>query len=86
MLADSFFFSLLIAGRVQYFNFNFSFIFLVDEKFIEERRRSLKRYLQILCRHPIIYDTEIIKFFLTFQGTVCIFYQLKLLFLIYFLQ
>ncbi|CAF3561160.1 unnamed protein product [Rotaria sp. Silwood1] len=41
----------------------------VDKEFIEERRRSLKRYLQILCRHPIICETEIIKFFLTFQGT-----------------
>ncbi|CAF3592991.1 unnamed protein product [Rotaria sp. Silwood1] len=44
-------------------------LFLVDKEFIEERRRSLKRYLQILCRHPIICETEIIKFFLTFQGT-----------------
>ncbi|CAF3562226.1 unnamed protein product [Rotaria sp. Silwood1] len=43
----------------------------VDKEFIEERRRSLKRYLQILCRHPTIYDTDIIKFFLTFQGTSC---------------
>ncbi|CAF3957253.1 unnamed protein product, partial [Rotaria magnacalcarata] len=43
----------------------------VDKEFIEERRRSLKRYLQILCRHPVICETEIIKFFLTFQGTSC---------------
>ncbi|CAF2719761.1 unnamed protein product [Rotaria sp. Silwood2] len=43
----------------------------VDKEFIEARRRSLKRYLQILCRHPTIYDTDIIKFFLTFQGTSC---------------
>ncbi|CAF1258079.1 unnamed protein product [Rotaria sordida] len=43
----------------------------VDKEFIEERRRSLKRYLLILCRHPTIYDAEIIKFFLTFQGTSC---------------
>ncbi|UJR08914.1 hypothetical protein I4U23_013167 [Adineta vaga] len=43
----------------------------VDKEFIEERRRALKRYLQILCRHPTICDTEIIKFFLTFQGTSC---------------
>lgn len=45
-------------------------VLLVDKEFIEERRRGLKRYLQILCRHPTIYDTDIIKFFLTFQGTV----------------
>ncbi|CAF0891827.1 unnamed protein product [Rotaria sordida] len=43
----------------------------VDKEFIEERRRSLKRYLQILCRHPTICEIEIIKFFLTFQGTSC---------------
>ncbi|CAF3308914.1 unnamed protein product [Rotaria socialis] len=43
----------------------------VDKEFIEERRRSLKRYLQILCRHPVLCETEIIKFFLTFQGTSC---------------
>ncbi|CAF0924773.1 unnamed protein product [Adineta ricciae] len=43
----------------------------VDKEFIEERRRSLKHYLEILCRHPIVCETEIIKFFLTFQGTSC---------------
>ncbi len=47
---------------------------LVDKEFIEERRRSLKHFLEILCRHPIICETEIIKFFLTFQGTVRIQY------------
>lgn len=47
-----------------------SLLLLVDKEFIEERRRSLKRYLEILCRHPIICDAEIIKFFLTFQGPV----------------
>ncbi len=66
--------------------FNFIFKFLVDKEFIEERCRSLKRYLQMLCRHPIIYDTEIIKFFLTFLGTVRVFYQFIRLFLIYLLQ
>ena len=50
-------------------------LFLVDKEFIEERRRSLKRYLQILCRHPSICDSDIIKFFLTYQGTVRIFQQ-----------
>ena len=44
-------------------NSNLNNIFvLVDKEFIEERRRSLKRYLEILCRHPIICETEIIKF------------------------
>jgi sorting nexin-8 len=57
--------------------FQFLFILLVDKEFIEERRRSLKRYLQIICRHPTICETEIIKFFLTFQGTVRIFYTHK---------
>lgn len=45
-------------------------IFLVDKEFIEERRRALKNVLQILSRHPIICESEILKFFLTFQGTV----------------
>ena len=45
-------------------------VVLVDKEFIEERRRSLKNYLQILSRHPIICETDIIKFFLTFQGNV----------------
>ncbi len=48
-------------------------LILVDKEFIEERRRALKHFLEILCRHPIICQTEIIKFFLTFQGTVRIF-------------
>lgn len=43
----------------------------VDKEFIEERRRALKHFLEILCRHPILCETEIIKFFLTFQGTSC---------------
>jgi hypothetical protein len=51
------------------------FFILVDKEFIEERRRSLKHFLEILCRHPIICETEIIKFFLTFQGTVRILYK-----------
>lgn len=42
----------------------------VDEKFIEERRRSLKHFLEIISRHPILCETEIVKFFLTYQGTV----------------
>lgn len=45
-------------------------IFLVDKEFIEERRRALKHFLEILCRHPIICESDIIKFFLTFKGTV----------------
>jgi hypothetical protein len=54
---------------------NLTILFLVDKEFIEERRRSLKGYLQILCRHPVICETDIIKFFLTFQGTVRILYK-----------
>ncbi|CAF4506320.1 unnamed protein product [Rotaria sp. Silwood2] len=52
-------------------NKQFFLVQKIDKEFIEARRRSLKRYLQILCRHPTIYDTDIIKFFLTFQGTSC---------------
>ena len=46
------------------------FSYLVDEKFIEDRRRSLKHFLEIISRHPILCETEIVKFFLTYQGTV----------------
>jgi hypothetical protein len=56
-------------------------LYLVDKEFIEERRRSLKRYLQILCRHPTICETELIKFFLTFQGTVRILHSTTLSFI-----
>ena len=47
-----------------------SFVVLVDREFLEERRRALKRYLQNLCRHPIICEKDMIKFFLTYQGEV----------------
>ena len=43
---------------------------LVDREFLEERRQALKHYLQILGRHPIICEKELMKFFLTYQGSV----------------
>lgn len=43
---------------------------LVDREFLEERRQALKHYLQILGRHPIVCEKELMKFFLTYQGSV----------------
>uniref|UniRef100_T1JGV2 PX domain-containing protein n=1 Tax=Strigamia maritima TaxID=126957 RepID=T1JGV2_STRMM len=39
-----------------------------DAEFIEERRRCLKRYLTLICRHPIISEDRIVSFFLSFVG------------------
>lgn len=44
---------------------------LSDNQFIEERRKALKRYLNLLARHPVINEDKILHFFLTFAGTVC---------------
>ncbi|KFM81164.1 Sorting nexin-8, partial [Stegodyphus mimosarum] len=40
-----------------------------DNQFIEERRKSLKRFLNLLARHPVISEDKILHFFLTFSGT-----------------
>ncbi|KAF8789697.1 sorting nexin-8-like isoform X1 [Argiope bruennichi] len=40
-----------------------------DDQFIEERRKSLKRFLNLLARHPVISEDKILHFFLTFSGT-----------------
>ncbi|KAK6170518.1 hypothetical protein SNE40_018894 [Patella caerulea] len=40
-----------------------------NREFIEQRRRSLKRFLIIVTRHPQLNDDELLKFFLTYNGT-----------------
>ena len=41
-----------------------------DRMFIEMRRRALKRFLNLTVRHPILTNDEIVKYFLTFNGSV----------------
>lgn len=40
-----------------------------DSQFIEERRKSLKRYLNLVARHPVLSEDKILHFFLTFTGS-----------------
>ncbi|XP_039253773.2 sorting nexin-8-like [Styela clava] len=40
-----------------------------DKSFIEARRKSLRRFLTIVCSHPAMYQDPIIRFFLTFSGS-----------------
>ena len=44
---------------------------LADREFIELRRRSLKRFLVLVVRHPVLVEDRITKYFLTFSGSVC---------------
>ncbi|CAG0920401.1 unnamed protein product [Notodromas monacha] len=39
-----------------------------DASFVEERRKALKRWLEIVCRHPVLCANDVLRFFLTFQG------------------
>ncbi|XP_033106676.1 sorting nexin-8-like [Anneissia japonica] len=41
----------------------------VTREFIESRRRALRRYLTMICRHPVFHESAITKFFMTFQGS-----------------
>ena len=41
-----------------------------DRVFIEQRRRSLRRFLNLTVRHPVFCDDKIVIFFLTFNGSV----------------
>lgn len=41
-----------------------------DHEFIEARRKSLRRFLNITSRHPAMYDSHILNFFLTYNGEV----------------
>ncbi|KAH9491365.1 sorting nexin [Bulinus truncatus] len=39
-----------------------------SREFIEQRRKSLRRYLNIVARHPQMHEDMLVKFFLTFTG------------------
>ncbi|KAK7112126.1 sorting nexin-8-like isoform X2 [Littorina saxatilis] len=39
-----------------------------NREFIEQRKKALKRYINIMARHPQISDDKLLKFFLTFSG------------------
>jgi len=41
-----------------------------DIHFVEERRKALERYLNIVARHPIISADSLIYFFLTARNDV----------------
>ena len=47
---------------------NFLYIFSANREFIEQRRKSLRRFLNLVARHPKMYDDKLVKFFLTFIG------------------
>ena len=44
--------------------------FLANSEFIEARRRALKRFLNLIARHPAMQDDMIFTSFLTFKGSV----------------
>uniref|UniRef100_H2ZQ76 PX domain-containing protein n=1 Tax=Ciona savignyi TaxID=51511 RepID=H2ZQ76_CIOSA len=39
-----------------------------DHDFIEARRKSLRRFLHIISRHPAMYNSALLQFFLTYSG------------------
>lgn len=41
-----------------------------DREFIEERRRALKRFLNLVARHPPLCEDVLLKLFLSFSGPV----------------
>lgn len=40
-----------------------------NKEFIEHRRKSLRRFLNLVARHPVLTEDKIVKFFLTFTGS-----------------
>ncbi|XP_043945492.1 sorting nexin-8 isoform X1 [Protopterus annectens] len=40
-----------------------------DREFIESRRRALKRFVNLVARHPFFMDDTVVKIFLTFSGS-----------------
>ena len=41
---------------------------IADSRFLEERRRSLLRFLTLIARHPIVRQDPIVQFFFTYTG------------------
>ncbi|MEE6522790.1 hypothetical protein FKM82_021402 [Ascaphus truei] len=44
------------------------FPFSADREFIESRRRALKRFVNLVARHPSFWDDLLVKMFLTYNG------------------
>jgi sorting nexin-8 len=42
----------------------------MNKNFIEQRRKSLKRFLQIITRHPTLGECDLVKYFLIHEGNV----------------
>ncbi|XP_060594865.1 sorting nexin-8-like [Ruditapes philippinarum] len=40
-----------------------------NREFIEQRRKSLRRYLNLIARHPQMHDDKLVQFFLSFSGS-----------------
>ncbi|XP_064631538.1 sorting nexin-8-like isoform X2 [Lineus longissimus] len=40
----------------------------VSREFIEHRRKALRRYINLIARHPVMTDDRMLKFFLSFSG------------------
>lgn len=40
-----------------------------NREFIEQRRKSLRRYLNVVVRHPHMHDDKLLQYFLTFNGS-----------------
>lgn len=43
-------------------------LLLADSHFIEERRKSLRRWLTLVARHPALSGDPLLSFFLTYAG------------------
>ncbi|XP_076460047.1 sorting nexin-8-like [Babylonia areolata] len=39
-----------------------------NREFIEQRKKALRRFINIMARHPQIYEDKLLKFFLTYSG------------------
>nr|XP_054763519.1 LOW QUALITY PROTEIN: uncharacterized protein LOC129270142 [Lytechinus pictus] len=42
---------------------------LTNREFIEQRRKSLVRFLTLVVRHPTFHRSEVVRYFLTFSGS-----------------
>ena len=51
--------------------FSLSFYFSASKEFIEARRRSLRRFVNLVSRHPVMCEDKIVVFFLTVKASVC---------------
>ncbi|WAQ95769.1 SNX8-like protein [Mya arenaria] len=40
-----------------------------NREFIEHRRKSLRRYLNLIARHPQMHDDKLVQFFLSYSGS-----------------